>query len=319
MRISILLPTLLILVLCVSCGGGDGTPAESVASAQPAPAASGCGRPTTPGLSLASIDSAGGKRTYRLYVPAGYEPGRPAPLVLNFHGFGSNAVEQEAYTRMQAQADEAGFVTVAADGTGAPQQRWYIYGQGEPGYVDDFAFVDDLLDHLQATLCIDEARIYSTGMSNGAGLSSQLGCRLNDRLAAIAPVAGSPHSATLCKGKAPMPAIIFHGTEDASVPFAGGAGGRLGLAVRGARENARDWAAHNGCASAPTVERVASDVLRESFDGCRGGADVVLYVVEGGGHTWPGAPNVPRLGPVTGSIDATELIWQFFAAHPRPD
>jgi polyhydroxybutyrate depolymerase len=264
------------------------------------------------------MESGGVTRTYRLYVPASYSASKPAAVVLNFHGFGSSAAEQEAYSRMTAMADRAGFITVAPDGTGSPR-RWYIYGMFEPGFVDDFAFVDDLLDHLSTTLCIDERRVYATGISNGGGMSSLLGCRLNDRIAAIAPVAGSPFPGAICRGKQPVPAIIFHGTEDSLVPFEGGVGGRLGLALQSVRQNAADWAAHNGCAPAPSVERVAPDVLRESFSGCKRRADVVLYVVEGGGHTWPGAVSVPLLGRTTQSIDATSLIWEFFASHPRAE
>ncbi len=307
-----------VVALLVACGDSGDVPAPNATTVPPSPqaASSACPLPHAPGLSLDSITSGGVKRTYRLYVPRSYDPAKKTPLVLNFHGFGSNGQEQEAYARMPQKAEEAGFITVAADGTSEPR-RWYIYGAAEHGYVDDFAFVNDLIDHLEATLCIDPGRIYATGMSNGAGLSSLLGCRLNDRLAAIAPVAGSPYSAPLCQGKAPMPVVIFHGTADGSVPFEGGPGGRLNLAVRGARQNEKDWAAHNGCATVPTVERVATDVLRESYSGCKAGADTVLYVVEGGGHTWPGAADVPLLGRTTHSIDATSLIWDFFAAHPK--
>ena len=312
------------LLLCplalFSCRGkgvapASPTPVTSVAASLPV-GASGCGQPYASGLTLESLTSGGVERTYRLYVPKSYDAAKPTPLVLNFHGFASNAREQEAYSRMPAAADANGFITVAADGTGDPQ-RWYIYGLFEPGYVDDFAFVRDLLDHLEATLCVDPGRVYATGISNGGGMSSLLACELNDRFAAVAPVAGSPFPESRCQGKKPVSIIAFHGTADQAVPFEGGAGGRLGLALRGVRQNMQDWAGHDGCTSGPSSERVAPDVLRESYSGCQVGADVVLYVVEGGGHTWPGAIDVPTLGRTTHSIDATSLIWEFFAAHPR--
>jgi polyhydroxybutyrate depolymerase len=283
-----------------------------------AAASTGCGKTHQTGLALESMTSGGIERTYRLYVPRSYDAAKRTPLVLNFHGFGSNGLEQEAYSGMTEKADEAGFITVAPDGSASPR-RWHIYGMVEASYVDDFAFVESLIDVLSARLCVDPDRIYATGMSNGGGMSAQSGCRLNHRLAAIAPVAGSPYPELPCRGKAPMPAIIFHGTDDRSVPFEGGVGGRLGLALRGVRQNASDWAAHSSCTSGPAVERIAEDVLRESYSSCRNNAEVVLYVIEAGGHTWPGAFDAPNLGRTTKSIDATDLIWDFFESHPRTD
>jgi polyhydroxybutyrate depolymerase len=268
------------------------------------------------GTKLESMQSGGIERTYRLHVPSGYDASRPTPLVLNFHGFASNAWDQEAYTRMTGQADKSGFVTVAPDGSGEPR-RWYIYGRLEPSFVDDYAFTRELIDQLSAQLCIDPARIYATGMSNGGGMSSLLGCELNDPIAAIAPAAGSPYSMPACRGKAPMPIVAFHGTDDRTVPFEGGVAGRLGLAAAGVRENMRRWAEHNGCTMTLKSQRIAFDVLLESYEGCRDGADVRLYVVEGGGHTWPGADDAEFLGHTTHSIDATAIAWQFFAEHPK--
>src|SRR3954449_7020677 len=75
----------------------------------------GCGKPFTKGLTLGTLTSSGVQRTYRLYVPAGYVATKSTPLVLNFHGYGSTAKEQEAYSHMTKQADASGFITVAAD------------------------------------------------------------------------------------------------------------------------------------------------------------------------------------------------------------
>jgi polyhydroxybutyrate depolymerase len=251
-------------------------------------------------------------------VPASYEASSPVPLVLNFHGFGSNALEQERYSGFAALADREGFIVATPEGTNSPQ-RWYIYSQLEPGYVDDFAFVGDLIDALSARYCIDAARVYAVGISNGGGMSSQLGCRLNGRMAAIAPIAGSPYSELSCRDAGPMPVIAFHGTEDTIVPFEGGPGGRLGLPINAVRDNMRDWAQHNGCNLTLETQRIADDVVLESYGGCSDGADVHLYVIEGGGHTWPGATrNIAALGTTTQSISATELAWSFFTGHPRP-
>jgi polyhydroxybutyrate depolymerase len=262
------------------------------------------------------LNSGGARRTYRLFVPSGYDPSQPTPLVLNFHGFGGSGRQQEANSHMTREAERSGFITVAADGTESPR-RWHIYGRLESGYDEDFAFVRDLVDQLSSLLCIDPARVYATGMSNGGGMSSLLACELNDVLAAVAPVAGSPFNPLACRGKQPVPVLAFHGTDDDLVPFEGGPSGRLNLPARGVRENQRQWATHNGCELTLKSERIASDVLLESYAGCANGADVQLYVVEGGGHSWPGGSLESRNGAMTQSIDATALIWQFFTAHPK--
>jgi polyhydroxybutyrate depolymerase len=278
---------------------------------------SGCGLPAERGSRLRSIESGGVERSLRLYVPERYDPNSPAPLVLNFHGFGSNALEQERYSAFPELADREGFIVATPDGTNTPR-RWYIYGVREDGYVDDFAFVDDLIDSLGAELCIDPARVYATGISNGGGMSAQLGCKLNGRIAAIAPVAGSPYSERECRDEGPMPVIAFHGTDDELVPFEGGPGGRLGLSLNSVRDNMKGWAGHNRCDMTIQTKRIAADVVLESYGNCDAGADVHLYVIEGGGHTWPGSDrNISTLGHTTQSISATELAWQFFVAHAR--
>ena len=341
----------------------------------PAPArlrvaqAAACPSGATLGLTVNSMTSGGVQRSYRLYVPSSYDASAPLPLVLNFHGYGSNAQEQEDYTGLAALAESHGFVLVTPDGTGTPR-HWYIFGNSEPGYVDDIAFVEDLIDEVSSSVCIDQSHIYATGISDGAVLSSQLGCKSN-RIAAIAPVAGSPYSDPLCHSAGPVPIIAFHGTDDAYVPFDivgsigqtpntafieglfeglmslnlgafvsshsstmtltpgifaasdvhNAASYNLSLTPRTAtpslsvRGNMHDWAVHNGCDLTLHSQRIAEDVVLESYTNCDDNADVFLYVIEGGGHTWPGAVNVPRLGPTTHSIDASELIWAFFASH----
>jgi len=314
---TLVLASLVIALASIGCRGAARGRASPSPTSPSTAQTSGCGTAHGTGSSVEKMRSGGIDRSYRLYVPRTYDQARPAPVVLNFHGFGSNAREQEGYSRISAQSEAAGFIAVTPDGTGNPQ-RWYIYGRSEPGYVDDFAFVRELLDHLSAPLCLDQSRVYAMGISNGAGMSSLLGCELNDRIAAIAPVAGSPYSDVLCRGKRPMPVIAFHGSDDQLVPFEGGVGGRLGLAVKGVRQNMKDWSGHNGCTAALNTERVAADILRESYSACKDGANVVLYVVEDGGHTWPGAAvDAALLGKTTHSIDATALAWQFFAEHAR--
>ena len=297
----------------VETGARTATP-ESAETQAASAAITSCPIGVSPGLTVATMASGGVERSYRLYVPSSYDGSTALPLLLNFHGFGSSALEQERYSGFVDVAEANGFVLVTPDGTNSPQ-RWYIYGRLEPGYVDDFAFVEELIDEVGATVCIDPGRIYATGISNGGAMSSLLGCNVG-RIAAVAPVAGAPFSNASCDDAGPVPVIAFHGTADELVPFDGGNGGRLGLPITPVRDNMRAWAEHNGCDLTLHSERNAPDVVLETYTGCDEGADVQLYVIEGGGHTWPGADRQIRiLGATTQSIDASELIWEFFAQH----
>ncbi|MBI5287441.1 MAG: hypothetical protein HY873_00545 [Chloroflexi bacterium] len=312
---------------CRGDGGGNRTPAagpvsedmtpalESTLVERAAPTAAGgpCepARPFAAGDTDGSITSGGLDRTYILHVPPSYDGTRAVPLLLNFHGFGSNARQQAVYSGFPATADAEGFITVAANGTGTPQ-HWTYPGLGD---VDEAAFVADLLDQLGAELCIDATRVYLAGMSNGAAISTSIACALPDRIAAIAEV-GATASPRTCAPGVSIPIITFRGTEDACVPYEGGTsacGQRLPVVA--AEESARQWAAQDGCNPAPATKRVADDVLVTAYSECAGFAAVLLYTVQGAGHTWPGSIDVARLGPTTHTISATDLIWEFFQGH----
>jgi polyhydroxybutyrate depolymerase len=303
-------------------GGGRGnaravpSTATSSDSTAAATGAAGCGHAHATGSSVETLTSDGRERSYRLYLPPAYDGRRLLPLVLDFHGFAGIARDQEAYTAFKHKAEAEGFITVTPDGSGEPQ-RWYLAGTRLPGYTDDVAFVRQLIDSLEASLCVDPARVYATGISNGGGFASLLGCELNDKIAAIAPVAGELFVAPRCLGKTAIPVVAFHGTDDPVVSFTGRGGGQLGVTFGDVRGTMKQWAAFNGCNPAPSSQRIAADVVLESYGGCARGADVHLYVIEGGGHTWPGAIDIPGLGKTTHSISATDLIWRFFAAHPK--
>ncbi|OAI42468.1 hypothetical protein AYO38_03035 [bacterium SCGC AG-212-C10] len=255
---------------------------------------------------IRNLTSAGKERQFRVHLPAKTDTGAAMPVVLNFHGYGSNALEQETYSGLVPLSDREGFLLVSPDGTGSPR-GWASFSLIPTG-TDDVRFVDDLIVELGRSFCIDTQRIYATGLSNGAFMSSRLGCVLSDRIAAIAPVAGVYNPVEHC-GR-PMPVLAFHGTADSVVPFDGGLMLRM-VPYGGARRGISGWAEANGCSEAIEVVRLTDHVTRETHSSCTSPAD--LIVVDGGGHTWPGAFDVPALGPVTKEISAAELIWTFFA------
>ena len=164
-------------------------------------------------------------------------------------------------------------------------------------------------------MCVDPQRVYSTGMSNGGGLTVVLACAVADRFAAFAPVAVTAYS-NLCAQAQPVPIVAFAGTADPIVPFTGGkvqcCGGATVLA---APDSMAAWARHDGCGVNFTDARLSSEVTRRTWSGCRAGSAVVFYIIEGGGHTWPGAIPIQRFGLTTKQIDASSTIWQFFSEH----
>jgi polyhydroxybutyrate depolymerase len=276
----------------------------------------GCRRAQLAGERSSSFRYLGVERTYVVHVPVGYDPATPVPLVLDLHGYGSDGRQQLAYSGFDRLADRERFLVVAPDGQGTGLTRHWAFGD-EPGAQDDLAMVGALLDHVEAELCVDVRRVFSTGMSNGAAMTDLLACVASDRIAAFAPVAATVYVAALCTGRPPAPILAFHGTADPVVPFDGGTVTCCGHAtVAPASEAMAAWAQHDGCAATPVEAQVAPDVTRRSWPRCAGGADVVFDVVQGGGHTWPGSIPIAALGP-TSTFDATAAIWSFFRAHPR--
>lgn len=305
--IAVILPAVLLIAACARGGASETATTGSK---------TGCNITRVPGTHVGSMTHDSLMRSFRVHVPASYDPKARTPLVLNLHGYGSNARDQEAYSEMISKANATGFITAAPEGSNDPQ-RWHIYGSNEAGYVDDVSFVAALLDHIEASYCIDPERIYVAGMSNGGAMSIRLACDLSDRIAAVAAVAGV-YTPLVCDGERKVPLIAFHGTGDELVPFDAGRAGRYSLASRGVRTAVGEWADRNGCTRESMPERIEPDVLVERFPDCQDDADVVLYVIEDGGHTWPGSRiSVERFGKTTRTISATDLIWEFFEAHPK--
>ncbi len=268
-------------------------------------------KPHAAGSQDGAIEFGGLRRTYILHVPPSYDGTRRTPLVLNLHGFSSNARQQAIYSGLPAKGDRVGFIVITPDGTGAPQ-HWTYPGLGD---VDDAGFLGALLDRAAADLCVDEKRVYVAGMSNGSAFAQQLACKMPERIAAVAAVGALVFPAR-CGTDRPIAVIAFNGTEDACVPFQGGTsqcGQRL--PVPAGEAAAADWAKHDGCNAEPARQRFSEHVRTVAYSECDGNAAVVLYVIEGGGHTWPGAIDVPRLGATTHEVNATDEIWSFFVAQ----
>lgn len=236
-------------------------------------------------------------RSYRVYLPELVGEGE-LPVVLLFHGMNGSAAGVERKSGFVDVARENGFLLVVPEGSGYPRS-WYASNR-VPFVVDDVVFVRSVLDQISEDFCIDESRVYAAGMSNGAFMASMLGCKMSDRIAAIAPVAGVSFPKTECGDSVPVLAI--HGTNDGTVPFEHGR--MFGMfSYDGARAGIAGWAGHNGCRFASDAWREGGGWTLERFGGCTDGAETALLVVDGGGHSWP-----------KGSAD---YVWAFFSRHER--
>jgi polyhydroxybutyrate depolymerase len=269
-------------------------------------------------------------RSYIVHVPSNYDCRRPTPVLLAFHAAETNAAMLASACGLNDKADCAGFIAVYPDGTG--KRRRLTWNAGNCcGYasrqkVDDVGFVRAVLDDLAGIANVDSRRVFATGISNGAMLCYRLAAELSDRIAAIAPVSGAMATETF-RPRRPVSVMHFHGTEDTILPFGGGIGPRfLATGVLPSVEHSiRVWAAADGCPADPVVVNLpcAADdgttVERRTYGPGKDGAEVVLFVINGGGHTWPGQePRVRFLGVSTRNISANDLMWEFFQRHPMP-
>jgi polyhydroxybutyrate depolymerase len=250
------------------------------------------------------VTSGGVAHPYLLAVPTDYRPARPAPLVLLFHGFASNARAFAALTKMPAVGSARGYLVVTPEG---PNHTWQLSGSGS-----DARFVDDIVATSSKTLCVDLHRVYAAGFSQGAAFAIFYSCARPGRIAAFATVAVDFQLGC----KQPVPYLAFHGTDDPAVPYQDGAiGASLPGAVRGTLLNLGDWARLDRCGATPTLRRVGTEVTLRTWPHCTGTTAVELYTIEKGSHTWPGAD--PAASPLytTKQIDATKLMLTFFTGH----
>jgi polyhydroxybutyrate depolymerase len=290
------------------------TPYPDTAEAPPAPTVQrACsGSRTDPVDDTWTVTVGNTVRTFEVHVPRSYDATQAMPLVLNFHGLGSNGEQQNQLSGMDAKADAAGFIAVHPEGLGL-EQSWNAgdcCGFAHEADVDDIGFVSTMLDALEERLCIDPHRVFVTGMSNGAFFAERVGCELPFRVAAIAPVAGV-RVAPDCAPLRAVPVMAFHGTLDPLVPYEGDA--QIGLLS--APDDFVQWAARDTCRDSLEETYDDHDSHCESFEECRRGAEVTLCTIRGGGHTWPGGEPLPSLGYTTPYLSATDTMWTFFSGH----
>lgn len=289
-------------------------------------------------------------RFYWLYIPSSYDESKAVPFVLMLHGnylfdflhpftaFTYNIYD--IYTEFSKKAEEEGFILaypLAKLLLYSPLQtpifgdKWmYEYNYGwipsiGQYYNDDIGFIDNLIEKTKGEYNINSSRIYVTGFSAGAFMSYSIAAYLSDKIAAIAPVAGTiggrayetkPIS-VIPDPENPVSVIAFHGTEDQSVPYDGA------WYFVSVNSSISFWIEHNGCNPTPEIYISPSGkIIRKTYTNGEKRTETILYTTVGGNHWWPGT-NYSSSDPddifvdTIQEISANNLIWEFFEAHPK--
>ncbi|ANP47680.1 alpha/beta hydrolase family esterase [Candidatus Viadribacter manganicus] len=289
-------------------------------------------------FTLPDTRSSGRSRSWIVYAPPTYDPAQPASVVVLLHGRPGNSGGMASMTGMNAVAENHNFIVVYPDGIDNEWNAQFdisardisLTGRRSTLPQDDVGFLQTLMDDVAVDFNIDRTRLYLGGFSNGGFMSYRMACSAGGTFAAFAPVSGNLYSelSQVCSRSPPTPILIMNGTADPSVPYEGVlvANREMGDPIRisyGIQDTVAMFARRNGCSLSGESTTYAeggqspgTQVVRFIPRDCTSGADVVLYMINGGGHTWPGHPRPQaELGDVNMDMDAGEILWEFFSRH----
>lgn len=279
-------------------------------------------------------------RSYLLHVPSTFQANAGA-LVVVLHGSGGSGEKIESYTRMSLKADSAGFAVAYPDAlvaAGAGKTEWHNYFDdfmwGAPSSVppDDVAFMRALITAVSAEIHPDLKRIYFAGLSNGALFAYRIGIEMSDVVAAIGIVEGTLYGfggslQGMPPAKAPVSVLVLHGDADQTIPYCGG----IFIASQDITLNYWIQTPANACTTVNSSTLLCDSlgniapIDEKHATGCNGGAEVTFYRLIGGIHAWQSVPmNIAGQSPYNPALDSTtgvvtnDMLWNFFAAHPKP-
>jgi len=283
------------------------------------------------GLIAHQIVYEGLARQYFVHAPQSYDPGRPTAVMILFHQDGASGSAIAELSQLNRVADKNGFLAVYPDSV---KGAWNDGRRMNRGYqFDDVGFVDRLIRDLQLKWNADPARIYAAGFDGGGFFCQYLALKLPGRLAAVSSVAATLPELIYHKMQLRKPTPVFYilGMDDREVPFKEPEKKKRSKQPRDRLLTASAavdfWLRGNRCS--PRAEQgMLADI--DETDGtrvrwlryavCSKGSEVLLYGIEGGGHTWPGGyKQSSKLGRTCMDIDGAEEIWKFCARHKLED
>ncbi len=283
---------------------GDASVTDAAVDTTPAPT---CSSDLAPGASTETIDFDGQTRTYNLMIPTAHDGTTPLPLVFDIHGYTESAEREESRSHMQELGEAEGFIVVQPEGSGI-LQSWnagLCCGTAEAEGIDDVGLIRAIASDVASRACVDLARVYATGLSNGGFLSHRLACEASDLFAAVAPVAavlGVPMET--CTPDHGVGVMEVNGTSDPLVPYDGNAF----LGYPSAMATIDHWLDQNDCTMGPDETLAVRRATCQTWSGCRDDVNVVLCTIERGGHEWP---------PDSSGLSTSAEIWRFFQRHSR--
>lgn len=276
------------------------------------------------------------QRKFIVHIPPNPGNGGPAPLVVFLHGGSGNAQSAQGFTLLNLVSNFFGFLAVYPEGYAPVEPSGFSWADGrgtsaDDAGIDDVGFINSLIDTLLTDYAIDSARVYLSGFSNGGFMTQRIACEANQQFAAMASL-GSTMDTMLfanCHPGRPVPMLLVMGTADPFVPYAGGPMQGDVTPVVSMDTLVQFWTANNDCQSTLPAEAIPdtdttdhSTVTRFDNTDCTCNADVRLFRINNGGHTWPGVENASYellAGETNEDMQAGVELWQFFSEHTRCD
>jgi len=280
-----------------------------------------------PQQDLADVPEEGRPRSYRLYVPSGYDPAEPMPIVVALHGRPDTGIGFSIITQMHLTAERENFLVLYPDGINlgwnyVKDIRRYAINDTQ----DDVQHLQDLVLNISERVNVGLNRVYATGFSNGGFMTQRLACEAHEFFAAFA-VSGAtmvPGMEDLCDSDNDVPIMFIHGTADVSIPWQGNQTSHYGVV-----QNLYYWVTYNDCNLEPIEEVLPTTeaepetyVGRITYEDCAFGGDLVFYGIQNGGHNWMGVPDVIReeiAGLVNTDYHASDIVWEYVSRFTLED
>jgi polyhydroxybutyrate depolymerase len=231
-------------------------------------------------------------------------------------------------TGWESIADRESFLVVYPHGSSFPL-RWNTSPAAKINHINDVNFVRDILDDLVEIAVVNKNRVYATGFSQGGTMTDKIACELADKVVAVGMVSGSGQDdPTMCNPSRPVPIVAFFGTGDPLEEIEEYPSWFYKLMNILPDEEYYEylpidtwiegWVQRNGCNTTPVTIPPVGDMSGSSYTDCKENAEISIYIIDGGGHTWPGGDNLSVFGK-TSAVNASEIMWEFFQAHSMSD
>ena len=238
-------------------------------------------------------------RSYLIWVPHGYNPANPTPVMVGYSAFEDSTENFRNYSRLRESSVGRDAIIVYPRAIGA---SWEGSPTASTRPGQDIAFVRAMIDDVQRYYNIDRRRIYATGMSTGGGMAAVSACHMADLFAGVAAVSGAFY-APVNQGcqNLPVAFMAIHGTADGLTPYYGTI--RRGQRVMPVPELFASYERRNRCIGGIDSRPVGHNATRVSARACMKGVEVIK--VHGSNHYWWYDPS------------AADEMWAFLSRHSK--